>query len=88
MRSMLRGMLVLSLAMAGSAALAQGETDDEDLLAAAGDDLLNAPTALDLYVSGDVQPGRRDVREVTMSPPPSGPATPVPFCAPSAPVCP
>jgi hypothetical protein len=31
---------------------------------------------------------RRDVDEVSRPPPPSGPATPVPYCSPSAPICP
>jgi hypothetical protein len=30
---------------------------------------------------------RQDVREVTLPPPPSGPATPSPFCSPSSPTC-
>jgi hypothetical protein len=31
---------------------------------------------------------RRDVDEVSRPEPPSGPATPSPFCSPSAPICP
>ncbi len=31
---------------------------------------------------------RTDVDEVLLPPEPQGPATPVPFCAPSAPICP
>jgi hypothetical protein len=31
---------------------------------------------------------RRDVEEVSLPPPPSGPATPVPFCTPAQPTCP
>jgi hypothetical protein len=31
---------------------------------------------------------RQDVEEVSMPPPPSGPATPSPFCTPSLPICP
>jgi hypothetical protein len=30
---------------------------------------------------------RQDVREVTLPPPPSGPATPSPFCSPASPTC-
>jgi hypothetical protein len=31
--------------------------------------------------------GRQDVREVSLPRPPQGPATPQPFCTPSAPYC-
>lgn len=31
---------------------------------------------------------RQDVEEVSMPPPPTGPATPSPFCTPSLPICP
>jgi hypothetical protein len=31
---------------------------------------------------------RKDVEEVSLPPPPSGPATPVPYCTPASPICP
>ena len=31
---------------------------------------------------------RTDVEEVLLPPPPTGPASPIPFCSPSAPICP
>ena len=31
---------------------------------------------------------RKDVEEVAIPQPPSGPATPIPFCSPGSPVCP
>jgi hypothetical protein len=39
-------------------------------------------------VSGDRFGQRTDVDEVLLPPEPHGPATPSPFCAPSAPFCP
>ena len=38
--------------------------------------------------AGSVVAQRKDVQEVSLPPPPSGPATPVPFCTPAQPVCP
>lgn len=38
--------------------------------------------------SADILFQRQDVREVSLPPPPSGPATPVPFCSPAQPICP
>lgn len=38
--------------------------------------------------ASDVVQQRIDTEEVLLPPPPSGPSTPVPFCSPSAPVCP
>jgi hypothetical protein len=29
-----------------------------------------------------------EVREVTLPPPPTGPATPIPYCSPGSPICP
>lgn len=76
--------LVLLLAMGASAAFAQedGEEADDTLL---GEELILFP---DLWLPGPGTEGRKDVRAVTMPPPPSGPATPVPYCGPSSPVCP
>ena len=31
---------------------------------------------------------RKDVEEIAVPQPPSGPATPIPFCSPGAPICP
>ncbi len=39
-------------------------------------------------LAGQVFEQRKDVDEVSRPLPPSGPATPVPFCGPSAPICP
>ena len=38
--------------------------------------------------AGSVVAQRKDVQEVSMPHPPSGPATPVPFCTPAQPICP
>jgi hypothetical protein len=38
--------------------------------------------------SGDIVKQRKDVDEVSRPLPPSGPATPVPYCSPGAPICP
>jgi hypothetical protein len=40
------------------------------------------------WVPGSGNEGRKDVREVTLPPPPSGPAPPFPFCNPASPICP
>lgn len=37
---------------------------------------------------GDRFGQRTDVDEVLLPPEPQGPATPIPFCSPSAPICP
>ena len=42
----------------------------------------------DLWLPGASNEGRKDVREATLPSPPTGPATPIPFCSPSSPVCP
>jgi hypothetical protein len=79
------GLLVL-LAIAAPAAFAQDDdvAIDEEVLS--NEELiLLLPGA---FLPGDVNDGRQDVREVTMPPAPSGPATPVPFCNPSDPICP
>jgi hypothetical protein len=36
----------------------------------------------------EVYQQRKDVEEVAIPEPPSGPATPIPFCSPGSPVCP
>lgn len=79
------GLLVL-LAIAAPAAFAQdGEVAvDEEILST--EEFILLPGAW--WLPGDVNDGRQDVREVTMPPAPSGPATPVPFCNPSDPICP
>jgi hypothetical protein len=38
--------------------------------------------------AGSVVAQRKDVQEVSLPPPPSGPATPVPYCTPAQPICP
>jgi hypothetical protein len=38
--------------------------------------------------AGSVVAQRKDVQEVSLPQPPSGPATPVPFCTPAQPICP
>jgi hypothetical protein len=38
--------------------------------------------------AGSVVSQRKDVQEVSLPPPPSGPATPVPYCTPAQPICP
>ena len=79
------GLLVL-LAVAAPAAFAQNDdgTTDEDLLST--EEFVLMPG--EWWLPGDDNDGRQDVREVTMPPAPSGPATPVPFCNPSDPICP
>ena len=39
-------------------------------------------------VSSQILQQRKDVDEVSRPQPPSGPATPVPFCSPGQPICP
>jgi len=78
------GLLVL-LAIAAPAAFAQDDAGvDEEVLST--EEFILLPGAW--WLPGDVNDGRQDVREVTMPPAPSGPATPVPFCNPSDPICP
>jgi hypothetical protein len=43
--------------------------------------------AADAFTS-DVFQQRKDVEEIAIPQPPSGPATPIPFCSPGSPVCP
>ena len=38
--------------------------------------------------SAEILQQRKDVDEVSRPQPPSGPATPVPFCSPGSPICP
>ena len=38
--------------------------------------------------AGEIVEQRKDVDEVTRPQPPSGPATPVPYCSPGSPICP
>ncbi len=38
--------------------------------------------------AGSLISQRKDVEEVSLPPPPSGPATPVPYCTPAQTVCP
>jgi hypothetical protein len=38
--------------------------------------------------TSDVFQQRKDVEEIAIPQPPSGPATPIPFCSPGSPVCP
>jgi hypothetical protein len=38
--------------------------------------------------AGSVVQQRIDTEEVTLPPPPTGPATPIPFCSPGTPLCP
>lgn len=47
-------------------------------------------SALDNWIigQGDTSDSRKDVDQVSRPLPPSGPATPVPYCAPSAVECP
>ena len=79
--------LALLLTFAAPAAFAQDEGEDavdldESVLS---DEALIFPDAW--WLPGRDE-GRKDVREVSIPLPPSGPATPVPYCGPSAPVCP
>jgi hypothetical protein len=46
-------------------------------------------SALESWLGGyDTSDSRKDVRETSRPLPPSGPATPVPYCGPSSPQCP
>ena len=85
------GLLVL-LAIAASAAFAQDDDADVDGEILANEEILSNEELILLlpgtFLPGDINDGRQDVREVTMAPAPSGPATPVPFCNPSDPICP
>jgi hypothetical protein len=77
--------LALLLTVAAASALAQQNGDEGDDTLLPGDILLLPP---DWWQPGSGNEGRQDVREATLPPPPSGPATPVPFCGPSDPICP
>jgi hypothetical protein len=46
------------------------------------------PTEELAVVSSQILQQRKDVDEVSRPQPPSGPATPVPFCSPGQPICP
>jgi hypothetical protein len=76
--------LVFLLSVAAPTAFAQqgGSQDDGPLTE---EFILISP---DWWVPGGDNEGRKDVREVTLPPPPTGPATPVPYCSPGSPICP
>lgn len=49
----------------------------------------NSPTALDFWMADqDTSDSRKDVAETSRTPPPSGPATLMPYCGPSSIICP
>ena len=77
--------LAFLLGVAAPAAFAQnGVEGNEEILT---EEFILFPPDL-WFPGGDGNDGRQDVREATLPPPPSGPATPVPFCGPGDPVCP
>jgi hypothetical protein len=79
--------LVFLLTTAAPALAQQAPAENEDTDGPLTEDIILFPGP-DLWVSGTTNEGRKDVREVTLPPPPTGPATPIPFCSPGSPVCP
>jgi hypothetical protein len=67
----------LALAMAVAASASAGAAD----LSRAGLEEAFSP-------SGTIVEQRKDVDEIARPEPPSGPATPVPYCSPGSPICP
>ena len=77
--------LFLVLSVLASVASAQNGTvqGNEEVLS---EDFILLPPEL-WFPSGNDE-SRTDVREATLPPPPSGPATLMPFCGPGDPICP
>jgi hypothetical protein len=78
--------LVFLLTIAAPA-FAQQDADDGDDDGPFTEEFILLPGP-DWWVAGSSNEGRKDVREATLPPPPTGPATPIPFCSPSSPICP
>jgi hypothetical protein len=79
--------VVLLLAAAPVSAFAQdADADLEESESVLTEEFILFPP--DLWAPGAGNDGRQDVREVTLPPTPSGPATYVPYCSPGSPICP
>jgi len=78
--------LLFLLAVAAPTAFAQNSSGVEGNDEILTEDFILLPP--DLWFPGDGNDGRNDVREATLPPAPSGPATPMPFCGPGDPICP
>ena len=76
--------LALLLGVAAPA-FAQNANDGDDDGPLTEEFILISP---DWWLPGPGNEGRQDVREATLPSPPTGPATPVPYCGPSSPTCP
>ncbi len=81
-RAVLGAWIALSIVLSAPAAWAQSPPPPPD-------QNRNNPTALDFWIDDRYSPDtRKDVEEAGRALPPGGPATPIPYCGPSAPVCP
>ena len=80
------GLVLLLTAMAPAAFAQQdggSEQDDDSILT---EEFILLPP--DWWTAGIGNEGRKDVREATLPAPPTGPATPIPYCSPSSVICP
>ena len=78
-RAILGSCLALAVSFAASVAWAQAQPPQDE----------PNKTALELWIAGEDQSdSRKDAEENTIPLPPSGPATPIPYCGPSDPICP
>ena len=79
------GRIGLALLLGVAAPAFAQNADDADDSPLTEEFILISP---DWWLPGGDNEGRKDVREVTLPPPPTGPATPVPYCSPGSPICP
>jgi hypothetical protein len=79
------GLLFLLAAMAHPALAQNNGTAEGDDSPLTEEFILISP---DWWLPGGDNQGRNDVREATLPSPPTGPATPAPYCGPSSPTCP
>ena len=79
------GRIGLALLLGVAAPAFAQDADDADDGPLSEEFILISP---DWWLPGGDNEGRKDVREVTLPPPPTGPATPVPYCSPGSPICP
>ena len=79
------GLVLLLTAMAPAAFAQQDGGDGQDNDGPLTEEFILFPP--DWWTPGGGNEGRKDVREVTLPPPPTGPATPSPYCSPGSPSC-
>jgi len=87
------GAIALTLALLAGPTVASAQDGAEDAanelesvaneIAEEGEDFLDVTT-----FTGGSREERKDVLEVSTPEPPTGPATPIPYCSPGAPICP